>query len=90
MTAGGSTPDDRIIWAFRRAVSRSPSDAEHALLMDLYAKQQARFRADPSAADSLLAVGEAPLESTLDRIELAALTTATRTILNLHEVVTRD
>jgi hypothetical protein len=90
MKDGGSTPADRIAWAFRRAVSRSPSEEEHALLMDLYANQHARFKGDPSAADALLAVGEAPLDSSLDRNELAAMTTVSRTILNLHEVVTRD
>jgi len=90
MTEGGSTPADNITWAFRRAVSRSPGADEHTLLMDLYAKQQAHFRADASAAEALLAVGEAPLDPSLDRSELAAMTTVTRTILNLHEVVTRD
>ncbi len=90
MTKGGSTPQDRVTWAFQRAFSRSPGSEEHKLLSKLYAEQIARFRADPSAAAALLAVGEAAVDESLDHPELAALTTVTRTILNLHEAVTRD
>jgi len=87
---GGSTPADRLTWSFRRALARDPSKAEFEVLAGLHAAQLARFRADPAAAEALLSVGEAPRDAGLDPVELAALTTATRAILNLHETITRD
>ena len=40
--------------------------------------------------DKLLSVGEAPVDSTLDRTELAAYAGVMNVILNLDEVLTRE
>ncbi|HEY2841947.1 MAG TPA: hypothetical protein VGJ26_22500, partial [Pirellulales bacterium] len=62
---------------------------EIALLAALYEKHRAQFVADPAAADQLLATGEWPAPKDLERAELAAWTSVTRAILNLHETITR-
>jgi hypothetical protein len=48
------------------------------------------YRADPAAADALLATGDSPLPAGLDHAELAAWTHVARVLLNLHEFITRD
>ena len=40
--------------------------------------------------EALLSVGDAPINSTLDRAELAAWMSVTRTLINLHETITRN
>ena len=44
---------------------------------------------DPNAAQELLAVGESPLNETLDPAELAAWTAVASAVLNLDETVTK-
>jgi hypothetical protein len=76
--------------AFRRAVGRAPEPAERAVLRALYAKELARFRAAPAEAKAFVSVGEAPRPAGIDTVELAATTSVTRAILNLHETITRN
>ncbi len=87
---GGETARDRIRWAMRRAVSRSPVPEEIAVLADLYEEHRAQYEADPRAAVELLAVGEAAVPDGIAPAELAAWTSVARAILNLHETVTRN
>jgi hypothetical protein len=48
-----------------------------------------RFKANPAGARELVAVGEAETSAKIDRLRLAAMTTVTRVLLNLHELITR-
>ncbi len=80
----------RIAWAFRQAVSRVPSEDEQKLLAELLAASRAQFEADKSAAEKLLAVGQSPRSTELDSAELAAWTGVCRTVLNLHETISRN
>ncbi|MDZ4684871.1 MAG: PSD1 and planctomycete cytochrome C domain-containing protein [Planctomycetaceae bacterium] len=90
ITDGGGTPASRLRWAFRRALSRNPEDDELALLLKLLDKHRAEYAADTAAADALLkASGESPVPDGLNRVDLAAWTSIARTLLNLHETVTR-
>ena len=86
---GGATFDQRLDWVFARAVSRRPAPEERRALADLYRANLARFEAAPTEAAKLLQVGDAPALETASVPELAALTTVTRTVLNLSEVITR-
>jgi hypothetical protein len=86
---GGSTDDARLTWSFRRAVSRSPSAEELAILQKLLAKHREEFRANLAAAEQLPRTGLAPLPAMIDKTELAAWTSVARALLNLHETVTR-
>jgi hypothetical protein len=87
---GGQTLSQQVTWAFRRTTSRPPDAAELKTLTTLHAKSLARFRANPKAAAELVRVGERPVTSTSSPVTLAAMTTVTRALLNLHETITRD
>jgi hypothetical protein len=86
---GGANDEARLTWAFRRAVSRSPKPEELAILNKLLAKHREEFRTNAAAAEQLPRTGLAPAPETIAKPELAAWTSIARTILNLHETVTR-
>lgn len=90
LRAGGSDPATRLDWAFQRALSRPIEPHEIEILTGLVEKHRTQFAAEPEAADALLGVGARAVPEDLDRVELAAWTSACRTILNLHETVTRN
>jgi len=90
MKEGGSDTAARLNWAYRRALSRSVKPAEVKLLTELYQKHLAEFRADMASAQKAVSVGQAPLPKDVDMAELAAWTSVARTILNLHEMITRN
>jgi hypothetical protein len=79
-----------IDWAFERALSRKPVEKERQVLEGLYRESLASFRADPKAASEFIHTGEKPLDPALKPADLAAMTTVTRAILNLHETITRN
>jgi hypothetical protein len=60
------------------------------VLADLYTSSLAKFSRNRSAARELLQVGEFPRVPGLDDAKLAAMTSVTRVILNLHELINRD
>jgi mono/diheme cytochrome c family protein len=90
MTEAPATAEERIAWAFRLATARRPSEAEINVLRRVYEEQLAVYRAQPEAAQKLLAVGEAPRNEKLDPTELAAWTMVASMILNLDETVTKS
>jgi hypothetical protein len=87
---GGRTPADRIDFAFRTALARPATTAEIETLADLLRRHLRQYRADAAAVKELLAVGARPADAKLDPTDLAAWTSVTRTILNLHTSVTRN
>jgi mono/diheme cytochrome c family protein len=89
VVSGGAGDDDRIAFLWNRTLSRTPDAEELALVKGLLDRRRAEYRADPTAAGKLLAVGIAPRDTSLDPIELAAWTTAARAVLNLHEAIAR-
>jgi hypothetical protein len=87
---GGDTTASRLRWAYRRALSRDPNAEEVAVLTKLLDKHRAEYAADSAAADALLkSSGETPVPDGVNRVDLAAWTSIARTLLNLHETVTR-
>ncbi|QDV37804.1 DUF1553 domain-containing protein [Tautonia plasticadhaerens] len=86
---GGDSDDDRLRWAWRAALSRSPTDREVDALHRLLDASRLDFDDDPASAEALLSTGLAPVPDHLERAELAAWTAACRAILNLHETITR-
>ncbi len=90
MTEGGATLKDRIIYAYRLALSRPPKEGEVNVLSDLYARQRASFSANREAAAKLLGVGESKRNEKLDATDLAAWTTVASTILNMDETITKN
>lgn len=86
---GGDTPDERIRWAWREALSREPIPEEHEILAGLYAKHLAQFEANPASAAAFIAIGEKPAPAGVDPVQLAAWSSVSRTIMNTHEMIYR-
>ncbi len=90
LSEGGETVDSRLDYAFRRALSRSIDEQERSVLQSLLEAHQAEYLMDPEAARELLSVGGRPVSASMSVPELAAWTSVSRTILNLHESITRN
>jgi len=89
--AGAGTGfDAQLSWIFERALNREPGAQERSILHGLYERDLKRFSAQSNAAGDLLSIGEAPLTTAQNPEQLAALTTVTRAVLNLHEMITRN
>lgn len=87
---GGKTDRDRLRFAFRRVVSRSPSDKEADMLLTLLAKQAGKnstnaweLAADDPKNPPALPAGVTPAQ-------LAGWTTVSRVLLNLDEAITKE
>jgi mono/diheme cytochrome c family protein len=87
---GGTTPEDRVAWAFRRATGRQPQAVEVKLLADGLARRTARFRQSPAESAKILTPGEARPDPKLDLVELASYAVTANILLNLDEVITRE
>lgn len=79
----------RIRRAWHDATGRDPDEKETAILQGLLERHRAHFLANPEDANRLLSTGKAAVPEALSRPELAALTAVCRTLLNLHETITR-
>jgi hypothetical protein len=89
MTESVDNDQDRIVWLFSEVLSREPLASERQLLGSLLESARLEYRDNPSAAEELLAVGNAP-RTDHNSQQLAAWCSVTRTLLNLHEFVTRN
>jgi hypothetical protein len=90
LTEAGSSTPERLEFAFRTVLNRSPRADESEVLNTLVEKHQREFTADKASAEKLLKVGDLVSPPTLDPAELAAWTSACRVLLNLHETITRN
>jgi hypothetical protein len=90
---GGTTDEERLVYAFRRCVSRQPTAEEKTLLLSLLKRQKERFT-KPDARPLELAVADSMKPPTLPEgtsaSDLAAWTVTARVLLNLDETVTRE
>jgi hypothetical protein len=89
MKSGGADVAGRIKWAFKTALSRDPSEDEVSVLEKLQAKHLAEYKQSPDEAKKLLSVGAKAVDASLDPAVLASWSSVARTILNLHETITR-
>ena len=90
MKEGGSTPEQRVAFAFRLATARRPEPAEQRVLAGSFQYHLDRYQTDREAALELLSEGEHSRDETLDVRELAAYTAVASLILNLDETVTKE
>ena len=81
--------ENAIAVAFERVLARPPSTEEVDLLRGLHERELKRFGEDPKAAGEFLRIGQRSVPANLDPVRLAAMTSVTRAMLNLHETVTR-
>jgi hypothetical protein len=82
--------DDRIRWGWKQALGRSPTDRELATVRQLLDKHLGEFKADRASAERYVRVGGSPSPIDFDAAELAAWMDVARTLLNLHETITRS
>ena len=90
VTEGGTTPEERIAFAFRAALARAPTPAETAVVKEALDQHLARYRADPDSAKRLARVGEFRHKEVLSAEELAAYALVGNLVLNMDESVTRN
>jgi len=90
MTQATGSTKERLVWAFKQALSRPPSAAETQVLEGLFQKHAKEFREDKASAQGVVSVGLRPVPANLDVADLAAWTSVGRVILNLHETITRN
>lgn len=93
LTEGGASDGERIDFAFRRALSRPPTESERAELLALLEKQKQHISEGwVSAAE--LATGKneplAKLPANTTPTQLAAYTVVSRVLLNLDETITKE
>ena len=81
---------ERINWAFQRALSRPASLTEQSIVFALFNQHQNDFEKDKESAQLLASSGEKEAVLGLNESDLAAWTSVARTVLNLHEVISRQ
>lgn len=90
---GGSCDADRLVYAFRRCLARTPTEAESTALLALLEKQAKRF-AEGSLNPWDLAANDPqnppPLPEGATPAQLAAWTAVSRVLLNLDETITKE
>lgn len=86
----GTSATARIQVAYRLALQRDPTPKETETLLRLYERHRADYETEKTAADELGHVGDRPWGTEFPAQDLGALTSVTRVILNLHEVITRN
>jgi hypothetical protein len=90
LTKGGANFDQQLNWIFNEALDRIPTPQERSVLSTLYRDNLKRFVSATQDAKKLIAVGDSPAPSAQKASQIAALTTVTRAVLNLHETITRN
>jgi hypothetical protein len=90
LNEAGKTTPERLEFAYRTVLLRSPRPEEVDVLAALVEKHQREFAADKPAAEQLLKVGDSSAPAAYDPAELAAWTSGSRVLLNLHETITRN
>jgi Protein of unknown function (DUF1553)/Protein of unknown function (DUF1549)/Planctomycete cytochrome C len=87
---GGTSPEERITFAFRRALARMPSPRELDVLRRGLERYRKDFEADREGALQLIRHGESPPDPKIDPVVLAAYTATASVIINLDETITLE
>ena len=90
LTDGPKRTPERLALIFRKATSRTPTDAEMIVLLHRLEQQRARFAVDADAASRFINAGQYSLDPRIDVRELAAWMAVCNMVLNLDEVLTRE
>lgn len=85
MLKNGKSIDEQIDYAFTALTSRLPDPKEKIVLKELYDEELKDFSQNPKRMKSILAVGEYPLDKTLNPTQLAAGTIVASTVMNFDE-----
>jgi hypothetical protein len=87
---GGDATNERLDFAYRCALSRTPDAFEREALSRLLDEERNHYQSDRESAQHLMKVGLAPADESIDIVETAAWTGVARTILNLSEMLMRN
>ena len=90
---GGSTDADRLAYAFRLCVARSPRPDEVSVLANIVQQQRKKLADQPAQAIRLAGLNLVELlpdENEPNPVERAAWTAVARILLNLDETITRE
>jgi hypothetical protein len=88
---GGGTDDQRLTYAFRRVLARTPTDPEKQELLAFLAKQSGRLKDGWLSAPDLAGLSAVKkLPAGVTPVQVAAWTTVARTLLNLDEAITKE
>lgn len=90
LTQYGSSPVERMDFAYQIVLSRPADAAELTLLNEQLAKHLERYTTHPEDAAKLIGLGQSKPKPDLAAAELAAYTLIASTILNLDETLTRN
>ena len=80
----------RIEHAYQIVLSRPARPEELKILTQLYHRHREQFAENRAAAEQVLRVGASPVATSADLADLAAMTSLTRVIYNLHETISRN
>jgi hypothetical protein len=93
LAEGGKTDPERVVYAFRRCVSREPTKDEAGVLLNLLEKEQKRFAAPDAKPWEVAAPDPAKppkLPEDATPAQAAAWTVVSRVLLNLDETITKE
>ncbi len=90
IASGGTSPADRLKYAYEWTLSRPPSQKEANLLEASLSRRIAHYRNNPAAAKKLISIGDVKNTAKADTAELAAYTVLASTILNMDETLTKE
>jgi hypothetical protein len=93
LSDGGASDADRMSFAFRRCVSRAPSEQEMKSLLALLEKQKAHYAKNEQNALALIAdnpMKPPKLPEGVKPAHTAAWTVVARVMLNLDETITKE
>lgn len=79
----------RLDYAYQRVLTREPNPNEQAVLTEFLEAERDRFSDAPEDAGALITSANFTPSDQVQNTELAAWTSLTRALLNLHETITR-
>ncbi len=80
----------RIDWILSAVLNRHSTAVEIDVLTKLLSSHRLQYQNDLDAARQLIAIGDKLASQDFEAAELAAWTSVTRTVLNLHETISRN
>ena len=79
----------RIGLAFRIVLSRLPSDSEQEILQEILDDARIHFTSHSTASAEFLSIGNAPHDTTLNPLDLAAWSAVMSVVMNLDECISK-
>ncbi|MCA9239032.1 MAG: DUF1553 domain-containing protein [Planctomycetales bacterium] len=86
---GGADFEQRLSLISRRLISRDFNERERRLVKASYEQLEREYQRDAEAAKQAVAVGESPVDGSLDVVELASWTALCNELMNLDEVLNK-